>query len=1056
MFTQLPGGLSMSVLIVQLTDLHCNSESDPVLGRVPQLAGAITAEVDQSTEAVHVIMGGDASQGGTAAQFRIAERFLYDLRSCLTVSLRTIPVELIMVPGNHDCDLSGDQSMRDLAIGSIADLLRESGFPPEKAKAELLSPLGEYFNFAERLCPGTVHSHQHPYYRCIKKLSGRTTVNYHLFNTAWMSRRSEAPGSLAFPLNAIDASLTTTGDVSICVLHHPFNWFKQPTTLRPLREKIESIGDLILTGHEHVGMLYGKEIHGSGGVQYAEGAVLQERGSPDISGFHVIRVDAASKQFVFSTYSWSTSSPSHYERRLGPITVTWEPVSARTSKIRLLPRFEAFLNDPGLPVHHRSRGLLKLSDYFTYPDMGSLDDGGGVAGFRVRGDQVIQSLIERERVVVAAPDKAGRTSFAKRLFADLHAKGYAPLFLPGGKLPTSGRSDTIRDRLHEGIRDQYDSLSPEAYEQLPQHQRVLIVDDLHKAPRDRTLREACLKDLDTRFGKILLLTNQQTFFDELLAPDGNAASATPSLLESYSVSLLLPFGFGRCEQFIRNWVALAPADHSETVDERVRQILGTVGDVLQSSAIPHHPWVILVLVQMADSPEPPVAENGSYGHLLNAIITAALNRSRVKRLPVNGMYGYLGELARTIFERGGSGIPEDDARTFHNGYVKAVGITAVEFSALIDDLCDAAILDRWNGEILFQHKYTFCFFVAWSLAQRLNDNDTTAVTCVQQLSENLFHEDSADVVVFLANLTSNRLVLDEIKKRAAELFQQVKPTDLDKDVQPINQLTKTVRKLVVPDSDPEENRRRLRDKQDDLAVRDNRNGHDGRTARPQPPAIAKEKQDAAYQGLMQFTSALRTIEILGQVLRNGAAVRKLEDKCRIADEVFLLAKRVLGFLFCSTPESLPHLITRLEGMYRHRFPELDDQNIAKEVSEHIFNLAWFSTFAIVKHVASAVGDDNLEDTFKRVLGESPSIADKLFDLAIRLDRPLSKLPLEETKAVHRETERNHIAQAVLRSLVAEHLYLYRVRDPEKQSICQLLDIKLTKRMLDSNEKNLLT
>lgn len=1046
---------SLSFLLVHLTDMHFVTETDPVLSRVDQIAGAIIAETDPGTEAIHLVLGGDAAQSATPEQFAVAERFVKTLVDRLAAIPKPVPLEVIAVPGNHDCDLSGDEAMRELAIERVYDLLRDDGVPAKSAEEVLLAPLKGYFGFAGRVAPGASHSTDAPYYRVVEKKAGSTTVAYHLFNTAWMSRRSDVPGSLAFPLGACESAKPGGVDVSVCVLHHPFNWFRQPQTLRALREKVESLGDLILSGHEHVEQVFGKQIHGVGGIQYIEGAVLQERARPDVSGFHVIRVDAPTKTATFSTYAWKSGVHGHYERRLGPVSARWDAVAERTSRLRLRARFAQHLNDPGLPVHHRSRGPLRLSDFYTYPDLGSMGDDIN-PGIRVRGDRVVQNLLERQRVIIVAPDKAGRTSFAKRLFTDLHSQGYAPLLLSGNKLPQSGRSETVRDRLHDAIREQYETIQPEAYEQLAQHQRVLIVDDLHKAPREQAVREACLKDLDNRFGRVILLASHQFYLDELLVRSGSDEEPAASVLDEYDCSILLPFGFGRCEQFIRNWVALSPDDDTNTPDERVRQILGTVDGVLRSSAIPHHPWIVLVLVQMADSPEAPIAENGSYGHLLNGIVTAALNRLRVKRLPINGLYGYLGELARTIFERGGSGIPEDEARAFHTRYTEAMGLSGIEFNGLIDDLCETAILERWGGEVLFQHKYTFCFFVAWSLAQRLNDNQSGAMDCVRSLSKNLFKEDSADVIVFLAHLTSNRAVLAEIKQRATELFTGATPTDFESDVQHINQLSKTVRSIVLLDGDPEENRRQLHDRQDDAAARSDPTLLAGRSAKPQPPEVTKTEQDATYQGIMQVTSALRTIEILGQVLRNGATVRTLDEKSQIASEIFLLARRLLGFLYQATPAGLPNLIARLEESYRHRFPEAEDREIADDVSEHIFNLNWFFTFAVIKHVANAVGDEHLEDTFKRVLRRGDGIHDRLFDIAIRLDQPVAKLPLEPTKALLALVDRNHLAVSVLRSLVVEHLYVYRVHEQDKQSVCQMLDIKMSARMFDNKEKKLLS
>lgn len=1044
----------MSVLVVQLADAHFAAPDDPLLGRVDQLVSAILLEVDSEVDAVHLVIAGDMAQSGALGQFDLAAEFLRELRSKLTCSLEDKPVELVMVPGNHDCDHSGDQSVREVAIDGIAHCLEKTSVPGESLTAALVAPLKHYFAFAERLAAGCGPSPASPFYGCINKRAGLATIRYHLFNTAWMSRPGETPGSLYFPMGAIGPMPDEPPSVAVCVLHHPFNWFKQPAALRPLREKVEAIGDLILTAHEHVGAVYGKDIFGSGGVHYVEGAVLQERGDPALGGFHTIRIEFSPPQFVFASYRWSPNKSGHFQRTLPATRTAWEPASARASTLRLTDRFISHLEDPGLPVTHRARGSLKLSDFFTFPDLGSIDDEAGNSGVRVRAAQVVESMLERERVVIAASEKGGKTSLGKRLFAELHTRGYAPLLLRGEQLPRSGLAETLREKLRACVGEQYESLSPEAYDQLPPGKRVLIVDDLHKGPPDRSARNKCLRDLGTWFDRTVLLTNTQSLLDEFLNPEPEAGSTLE--LDRYARFFILPFGHGCCEKFIRQWVALSPNDDPGEIDVRVNEIRGMVGDLLNTTAIPHLPWVILVLVQMADSPEPPVAENGSYGHLLNAVITAAINRVRVRRLPLNGVYAYLGELARRIFDSGREQISVHDARGFHAEYVKAVGLSTIEFSALIDDLCEATILERRDGEITFQHKYTYCFFVAWSLAQRLNDADAGALECVELLSQNLFKEDSADVIVFLANLTSNRVVLEAVRKRAAELLEGVDPSDLVRDVSPINGLTQMVREVVLPDGDPEHNRSLLRERMDDRAAEESvmalEEHHAGRTV----GSPAEDKQRAAYRGATQFASTVRTIEILGQVLRNGASVRKLDEKARIAEEVFSLSRRALGFVFANAAESLPPLISRLERVYRDRFPGKDDLKIAADVCEHIFNLAWFYTFAIVKHVAAAVGDENLDDTFERVLRASPSIVNQVFDLAIRLDRPQAKLPAKLAEAAFIQADRNALVQALIRSLVAEHLYLYKVREPEKQAICGALNIKLGKRSLDPKIKKQLT
>lgn len=1048
----------MSILLVHLTDWHVVDRNDAILTRAGQLRGVIAAELDEGVDAVHIVVGGDATQSGTAEQFELAEKFLLELRQPFERGERAIPVEVLVIPGNHDCDLQGDLAMRDVAISSLKNSTSEGQPPAGSIASVVLGPLSAYSQFASRVAPDAAIVASEPFYRCVQRRYGTGSIAYHLFNTAWMSRREELPGSLLFPWSLCPGQALSDADVSIAVLHHPFNWFVQPACYRPLRDRVESIADLVLSGHEHSELIFGKEFHGSGTVQYVEGAVLFERSVPNRSGFHVLRIDLAQKRVSMATYSWTeqTESP-HYASLRRPLEVNLSSAPQRTSPRRLRPDFESSLDDTGLPVHHRYRGPLKLRDYFIYPDLRvfktTLHDDLNVA--RVRSEDVVQHLLDKKRTVIAASDKSGRSSLAKRLYADLHQKGLAPLLLRGSRLPRSGNPKTIRERLGEAVLEQYEHLSPQAYEQLPPGKRVLIVDDLHRTSCSSQSLADCLSDLDGRFELVVLLVDELFYFDELAADPNTEHSPDSGLLPHYSHAYLLPFGQVRSEQLIRKWVALGSGEGMADVEERVQGILAAVEDVQRTVTIPMFPWVLLVLIQQADSPEPPMASSGSYGHYLNAIITAALNRCKRRVLPINGMYNYLGELALDMFLRRTSVLPPELASEFHTKYCAELGLP-VDQERLHSDLSDSAILLASTRGVSFLHKYTFCFFVAWGLAQRMNNGQSEAIEHVRELSQNLYQQDAADVVVFLAHLTTNRTLLDEMTAFAAGLFANFQPTDLESGVSPINQLSKTVRSLVLPDGDPDENRRKLREVADDHAATSPPASIRGSSAEPRPKAPTPQEKAANFAAAMQVASALRSIEILGQVLRNGATVRKLDEKCDIARAVFQLAKRLLGFMYGAAPQSLPGLIDRLERQYRERFPEAEDHDVVDKVSEHIYNLYWFSTYAVMKHVASAVGDANLSATLQKVLRTDDTIADRLFEVAIQLDRPLSTLPFDGIEALESRSQRNHLARSVLRSLVAEHLFLYRVPEPQKQRLCDALDIKRTPRMFDPKEKKLLT
>jgi hypothetical protein len=82
---------------------------------------------------------------------------------------------------------------------------------------------------------------------------------------------------------------------------------------------------------------------------------------------------------------------------------------------------------------------------------------------------------------------------------------------------------------------------------------------------------------------------------------------------------------------VRNWVTLGHTKPDE-LEDKIVEINGLLTQFLRNNLIPQYPWVVMVIVQQADSAEPLHAENGSYGFLLQALITAALAKSRLLSL----------------------------------------------------------------------------------------------------------------------------------------------------------------------------------------------------------------------------------------------------------------------------------------------------------------------------------------------------------------------------------------------------------------------------------------
>ncbi len=1043
------------VLIAHLSDSHLRESSDPLVRRSAALARVIESEAGSGLKGIVIAFTGDATDKGFVPGFKVAGQFLAALAGEVEGLTGCRPV-MLAVPGNHDVVSPADPSLRDLAIASLSapPVAAASTRPAAAIQAAVLAALDDYFTFAEGAAPGGSPGRGDPYYFVVDREFAGKLVRFHLINSSWMCTRGQGQGALVYPVDEIKPPPAEPApDYEITLLHHPFNWFKQPEAMRPLRDRVEQISDMILTGHEHVGRGTREEVHGAAGYEYREGETLHE-GQGDICGFHVLRLDFKAERQAFTTYRWRAGqdgSGGAFTRSVGPVE---SPLGRNLRRAalayRLRPSFAERLEDPELPVLHPKQGKLGLSQFYVYPDLARVDEDVDGTRQRVKGDGVLEMVLKSPRVLLLGPDRCGKSSLSRRLCSDLHARGHAPLLVEGGRLKNA-TVERLGRLLEDLVEEQYEVIKAEEYWQGEPGKRVLILDDFHLGPADRRRREHLVSEIERRFGRTVVVAGDEFCFDELFS---EAPGAGASALLAYEPYRILPFGHARCDRFVRNWVALGHSEGGDEFDGRVGLINGLLNQFLRNNPIPQYPWVVMIIVQHADSPEPLHARNGSYGYLLQALITAALAKSRLN-LPVNGKYVWLGGLANELYSNDRKALTDAESRLFHERHRKDYGISQ-DYKEVRDDMVAAGVLRVEGGLVSFRQPYTYCYFVAWHLAQRLHGEDAGAIGDVRQLCGDLYHEDAANVLVFLAHLTTSPAVLSEMTAQASRLFSECAETDFVCDTAAINSLCGKGHALVLPPGAPSDNLAAMRDRMDGQRAE-----HEASTPPRREIVLRSErggslmKPGSEQQRSIEIVTAMRAIEILGQVLRNEATARKVDALVDITDQVFRLGRRLLGFIFAIASERLDRTITVLEGHYRQRMPEAEPGELTGEASRHLFNMYAFATFAVVKHTALAVSEKNLAEVFRRLVEKDANLANRIYKVAIDLEGGGGQIPLQDLEALSDELSgraktqggggrrsRNNIARTLVCALAIDHLHLNYVPHSQVQQLCAKLQINL--------------
>jgi hypothetical protein len=1060
----------MSTLyIVQLSDAHVVSHTNGLAMRWPQLCRAVVAELPLDASHCVVAFCGDATMSGQASEYSVVTGLLNSLISEVRIARPAIDIRILTVPGNHDCDFQqSDQTARNTLRAQLS-----GSTPAESVAGIMLQVQTAYFAFSSAISPSAASlTPSNPYF-CSHTLSvGPHTVAFYLVNSAWTSVRHEHP-DLRYPLAAF---LPTQGevDIAVTVLHHPLHWFMMPGVRRELRDLIDSSSDLVLTGHEHEQASGRRAPHAGGELSYQEGGVLQDANQPDLSTFNIIAIDLPSHTHSVTKYHWNGD---HYVRDL-PSTALAIPLHNRgrtDRRMQVAGAFGTWLDELEDPLNHPRQPHLKLSDLFEYPDLRKTTrERKGKSGTlestveRIKSERCADELCTADRALITGADRCGKTSICKTLFADLHSRSKVPVLIRGDRLPKSGSESAFRSLLAEALGTQYASLDIDAFEQLDKSQRTLIIDDFQNGPTNNAARSRLLRAIDDRFGSVYLVASDDLLLE--LLHDQTEQSVD---LVSYQRYEICDFGFSRLESLTNRWMSLGRVDPDlDDIGHKALELAQQVQSVLSLAGLPHTPWLLVVILEQTDQADAPfvAARNGSYGHLYHAVITVALSRTHLPQFDLSGKFLYLAEFAYRLYSGRRATMSEAEYALFHDSHCKRFGLP-FDCLSVRDDFVSLRML-RVDGDIVaFRSKWVYCFFVAWWLSRNVHRDEASSM--IEQLSSKIYHETSANILVFLAHLSDNPAILQSMRSAARALFADVRPTDLVADVQDLNRLAVKQSLFSLPPTKPGVNRRIIQDAQDEQLAKRAKRSVDGRDIDHAPCATNNDDDvEEVHRGLNKVRAALKTIDILGQVLRNGATSIEEQEKAAIMRDVLGVGYRLLGYAYghdMQVDKVLSGIRSRAfrlmvaevrsqsggnETLSWHELREIG-REAGKVAKSFWFDINWMAGASVLKRLSSAFSIPVLEGTLSRLRKDDASLPTAIVELGIRLNKRQKSIPSEALIDLHKKLdgEGNSLPKVVLEALSWERLLLYETDYSQAQAICKEMGIDhVPVKSLDSSRK----
>jgi hypothetical protein len=743
---------------------------------------------------------------------------------------------------------------------------------------------------------------------------------------------------------------------------------------------------------------------------------LQAHGSME-SAFNAVVLSTDDRTFRVVPFKWTGAS---YKAQDGPFTAWTKLATPQTKTVGFAVRAEtlAWISNPEAELSHPTRGVLKLDDIYVYPDLREID-ARPVSNRNsriVRGEQLLELSAARQRVLITGSREAGKTSLAKRLFRDAVQAGLVPVFLDGRTSRLRGDQRDERE-LARRFEDQYEA-SADAYAAIGRELRLVIVDDFHSVPIAQA-RNA-MKSLTHAASRVILLASDVAQVQDLLGLTTHQSGS----MECAHFHIM-SCGHVRREQLIDKYVRLAdrPDDRAETLRAEMRVMLNTAFGTYYAPPIP---ITIIALLQARAFNDQVNLSQSTYGYYYELLIKRALAQAgSLNEYDIS--LGYLTALATRLYLDRSKTWDENVFLDVHKAYVETKGLN-LKFSDVEGTLLDRGIIVKTGNRFQFNHQHYYYYFVARGLNDGLREPEGREE--VRILTERLTDEDSANILLYLTHFSKDPAIIDPMIAQAEKLFLDGDATDLTLAETEVPSLEAALRHATYEERSIDESREHY------LAVLDGQQAAavdaQARTERSTEVRELSLLMDRVYEGF-------RTMQILGQLLKNFPGTLDASQKHRITLAVYGVALRMLGFIHKFFREHSEETVRSVIDAIRFQHPDMGHEDVAERARDVVYWYIYASAFGMVQRVAQNVGSPLLEPIFDAIEEAHHTPAIRLISAAIKLDRAAG-FPQDYVEELSSDLHRNPLALRVLRGLVVTHFHLFDVKPSIKQSVCELLKI----------------
>ncbi len=369
------------------------------------------------------------------------------------------------------------------------------------------------------------------------------------------------------------------------------------------------------------------------------------------------------------------------------------------------------------------------------------------------------------------------------MYRDLYGDGTSiPILIPGSDFRGFSEKD-IRKVIRNAVATQYGDHAVERYLAVEAGERVVIVDDWQDVRYSAKGRAHIVRFLNQFFGKVIIFTDRPLALDEIAEP-----GSLKGVFTDFEYCEIKEFGRRLTGKLIEKWHAIGaeqssdPSEFHYAVAVSEHKILTVIGKGL----LPAYPILLVGLLQADASPGASTQNIGSYGHILEALITTHLAEVSNRSIEIGMMYTYVSRVTYFLFKQDRSFLSPQEFSELHTEYCDVHKMRVAE-SSVLADLLGAQLLVKSSEGFHFRYRGAYSYFVARYFSERIAKKPALREE-LNDITDKLIYNDFTNIVMFYLYLTRDSELIERLLSNAAAIYASTAPSRLEQDVDFVNKL----------------------------------------------------------------------------------------------------------------------------------------------------------------------------------------------------------------------------------------------------------------------------